>query len=89
MEQIGGFNLVVHAEHSPFYPKTWLRNGSGSISKSRAAVKKRFIIKLSFSNLQLAARKGLHRFMFSATKKWFGGKQAEKAAVTGLDMGGK
>ncbi|XP_033625745.1 trafficking protein particle complex subunit 8-like [Asterias rubens] len=38
---------------------------------------------------QLAARKGLHRFMFSATKKWFGGKQAEKAAVTGLDMGGK
>ena len=41
------------------------------------------------SNFQLAARKGLHRSLFSATKKWFGGKQAEKAAVTGLDMGGK
>ncbi|XP_038077879.1 trafficking protein particle complex subunit 8-like [Patiria miniata] len=39
---------------------------------------------------QLAARKGLHRSLFSATKKWFGGnKQAEKAAITGRDMGGK
>ena len=50
---------------------------------------KKHLLKLTLSNLQLAARKGLHRFMFSATKKWFGGKQAEKAAVTGLDMGGK
>ncbi|XP_022096139.1 trafficking protein particle complex subunit 8-like isoform X2 [Acanthaster planci] len=41
-------------------------------------------------NEQLAARKGLHKSIFSATKKWFGGnKQAEKAAITGRDMGGK
>ena len=41
--------------------------------------------------LQLANRRALHKSLFSATKKWFGGnKQAEKAATINTpDMGGK